>query len=69
MHRSAIKLVARPPIIPPSPLMETMMIGDPVTGLTFMFCRIVGDGMVTYRLNLVFGFETVQPEFIATILG
>jgi hypothetical protein len=69
MHKSAIKLVARPPYIPASPLIETTMIGDGVSGLTFMFSRIVGDGMTTYRLNIVYGYVVVQPQYIATILG
>jgi hypothetical protein len=68
-HKSALKLVARPPIITQSPLIEMTMIGDPLTGLTFLFCRIVGDGVVTYRLNLCYGIAVVQGRYIATILG
>lgn len=68
-HRSACKLVVRAPFIPASPLIQTELITDPTSGLTFSFSRIVGDGMTTYRLNAVYGIRAVQSEFIATLLG
>lgn len=68
-NRSAIKLVVRPPFIPSNANIQTTLVGDPVSGFTFMFCRIVGDGMTMYRLNVVYGFKVIQSEYIALIMG
>lgn len=69
IHKSALKMVLRAPFIDATPLMSTRMVTDRVTGLSVMFCEIAGDGMTTYRMNLVGGLKVIQPEGIATLLG
>ena len=68
-HKSALKLVSRVPFIPSNANFKTSVIQDPVSGLAFMFSEITGDGMITYRLNIVYGIKVIQSDFIATILG
>lgn len=67
-ERSAIVGAMRPPIIPDSPLIKKMMISDSL-GRTYLLCEIVGDGMVTWRLHVCYGFKAVQPEHIVILLG
>jgi len=67
-ERSAIVGVMRPPIIPDSPLIQQIPISDS-KGMTYLLCQIVGDGMITWRLHLAYGFKAVQPEHIAILMG
>lgn len=67
-ERSAIVGVMRPPLIPASPLINQMMISDD-SGLTYLLCEIVGDGMKTWRLHLAYGYKVVNPEFVVNLLG
>jgi len=67
-ERSAVVGVMRPPAIPDSPLMKKLLISDK-NGLTYLLIEIVGDGMITWRLHLAWGFQVVQPEHVALILG
>lgn len=67
-ERSAIVGIMRPPAIPASPIIEQMAITDQF-GLTYLLCRVIGDGMVTYRVHLAYGFKVVQPEHVALLLG
>lgn len=67
--RRAIKLVVRPPYTTDSPLIQSEMIGDALTGLTFRFDRIVGDGMTTYRIVWVYGAKVINPEGVAILLS
>lgn len=67
-ERSSVVGVMRPPIIPDSPLMDKMLITDD-KGLTYLLVQIVGDGMLTWRLHLAYGFQVVQPEHVAILLG
>jgi hypothetical protein len=59
----------RVPFIPSNANFKTSVIQDPVSGLAFMFSEITGDGMITYRLNIVYGIKVLQSDFIAAILG
>jgi len=67
-ERSAIVGVMRPPLIPSSPVIQQIPISDS-KGMTYLLCQIVGDGMVTWRLHLAYGFKAVQPEHIAILMG
>jgi hypothetical protein len=67
-ERSAIVGVMRPPLINPSPLIEQMLITDDM-GLSYLLCKIVGDGMITLRLHLAYGFKVINSEFVVNLLG
>lgn len=67
-ERGAVVGIARPPLIPANVNIKQIPITDKF-GLTYLLCEIVGDGMVTWRLNLAYVFKTIQSEFVATILG
>ncbi|HNX81914.1 MAG TPA: P22 coat - protein 5 family protein [Candidatus Omnitrophota bacterium] len=67
-ERSAVVGVMRPPIMPPNANMKLLNISDE-KGLTYLLTEIAGDGMVTWRLQLAWGFKVVQPEHVAILLG
>ena len=46
-HRDAIVLVARPPMLSATPVIQTELVTDEVSGLTFMVVRALQSGMVT----------------------
>lgn len=68
-HRNAIHLVARPPAIDATPIIIPQMITDPDTGLTFMLCECLQDGMTTYRLHLAWGYAAVNPKYLVILQG
>ncbi len=68
-HKRAIALVTRPPAMQATPLLETQLIQDPVSKLTFLMVRAVGDGLTTYRLHLNWGWQCVQSEFLKVLMG
>jgi hypothetical protein len=67
-ERSAVVGVFRPPYIPANANIEQVLVSDQY-GLTYLLCRVIGDGMVTWRLHLAFGIKVVQPEHVALLLG
>jgi hypothetical protein len=67
-ERSAVVGVMRPPYIPANPAIEQMTVSDQF-GMTYLLCRVVGDGVVTWRLHLAYGFKVVQPEHVVLLLG
>ena len=67
-ERNAVVGIMRPPVMPPNPLMQTTMISDK-QGLTYLLVQIAGDGMVTWRLHLCYGFKVVQSEHVAIVMG
>lgn len=69
LYKGAAVLVARPPAIEPTPIIETMPVSDQISGLTFLVCRCLQDGQITYRVHLAWGHKVIQPEFIALLLG
>lgn len=38
-------------------------------GMTYLLVQIAGDGMVTWRLHLAYGFKVAQGEHVALLLG
>lgn len=67
-ERSAVVGVMRPPIIPNSPLITQTLISD-ANGMTYLLVQIVGDGMVTWRLHLAYGFKVVQSNMVGILMG
>lgn len=67
-ERGAVVGVMRPPLIPPNANIQQRTISDG-RGMTYLLCQIQGDGMVTWRLHLAWGFKAVQSEYIALIRG
>jgi hypothetical protein len=54
--------------MPANPIMTTSLISDRF-GMTYLLCRVAGDGMVTWRLHLAYGFKVVQEEHVAILMG
>lgn len=67
-ERNAIVGVMRPPLIPPNANIQQRSISDG-KGMTYLLVQVAGDGMVTWRLHLAWGFAAVQSEFICTVMG
>lgn len=67
-ERNAVVGVVRPPEIPQNANIRQLKISDS-SGLTYLLCEIAGDGMVTWRLHLAWGFKVVQPEHVAILMG
>ena len=67
-ERSAVVGVMRPPLIPANANIEQLMVSDD-RGLTYLLCKVVGDGVVTFRLHLAWGFKVVQSEHAAVLMG
>lgn len=67
-ERNAIVGVMRPPVMPDNPLHQRTLISDKF-GMTYLLMQIAGDGMVTWRLHLAYGFKVVQGEHVAIVMG
>ena len=67
-ERNAVVGIMRPPVMPPNPLISSTYISDKA-GLTYLLVQIAGDGMVTWRLHLCYGFKVVQSEHVCVVLG
>ena len=67
-ERNSIVAVMRPPLIPPNANIQQRTISDG-KGMTYLLVQVAGDGMVTWRLHLAYGFQVVQPEFVAIVMG
>ncbi len=67
--RDAAILVARPALQPQGGGIEQMVITDPVTGLSFLMLRVVGNALTSYYIRSVYDISVVNAFGIATILG
>ncbi len=67
-ERSAVVGVFRPPYIPENANIEQVLVSDQF-GMTYLLCRVIGDGVVTWRLHIAYGIQVVQPEHVALLLG
>ncbi len=67
-ERQAVVGVLRPPLIPDNPTIQQRTISDG-RGMTYLLVQAVGDGMITWRLHLAWGFAVVNHQFVARILG
>lgn len=67
-ERNAIVGTMRPPIMPPNPTIQQMLISDNL-GMTYLMLEIAQYGMTSWELHLAWGFKTVNPEFSSIMLG
>ena len=67
-ERNAVVAVMRPPLIPENANIQQRAISDG-RGMTYLLVQVAGDGMVTWRLHLAYGFKVVQSEFVCNVLG
>lgn len=67
-ERSAVVGVFRAPDIPANANIEQVLVSDQY-GMTYLLCRVIGDGVVTWRLHIAYGIQVVQPEHVALLLG
>jgi hypothetical protein len=67
-ERNAVVAVMRPPLIPPNANIQQRTISDG-RGMTYLLVQVAGDGMITWRLHLAWGFAVVQPEFVVNVMG
>jgi len=70
-NRDAIQLVTRAPAMPEEGdlRIDSTMITDPVSGLSFELSVWAGQRMVKYEIALAWGVDTVHPNHVATLLG
>lgn len=70
-HRDALKLLARAPATPDAGdnALDSTVIYDPVSGLSFEVRVYGGYRKVRYEVGLAWGVKCVQPEFCALLLG
>ncbi|MBA3589675.1 P22 phage major capsid protein family protein [Methylibium sp.] len=69
LHRNAAIAIVRPALQPAGGGVEQMTVTDPVTGLSFLMLRVVGNAMTSYYMRAVYDVSVVNPFGIATILG
>lgn len=69
--RSAIVLATRAPAMPDGgdSADDSMMITDPVSGLTFEIAVYRQFLQVVYHVRLAWGFRAIKPEHITTLIG
>lgn len=69
--RSAIVLATRAPAMPEGgdSADDTMMITDPVSGLTFEIAVYRQFMQVVYHVRLAWGVRAIKPEHISTLIG
>ena len=67
--RNAIVAVVRPSLQPQGAIAEQMVISDPVTGLSFLMLRSVGDQVVSYYLRCVYDAFVPNPYAVAVLAG
>lgn len=68
-RKSAVLLFARPPIIEKTPMLDTIVVTDPFSGMSFLVCEVKGDGMTTYRVNLAWGVAVIKADAVVKIMG
>jgi hypothetical protein len=70
-QRDSIQLVTRAPAVPDEGdlRVDSTMITDPISGLSFEISVWAGQRMVKYEVSLAWGVDTVHEEFSAILLG
>lgn len=69
LYRGAAVLVVRPPAVEATPIIQTQIVMDDKTGLPFLVCRLLGDGLVSWRVQAAWGYKVVQSEFLIDLMG
>jgi hypothetical protein len=69
LPRSAAVLVARPALQPDGAIAEQMIVTDPLTGLSALLLRSVGDGMTSWYLRIVYDAFVANNYGVNIILG
>jgi hypothetical protein len=67
-ERGAVVGVLRPPIMPPNPTIEQMLVSDD-KGMTYLMLQIAQYGQLSWEMHLAWGFQSVNGEFSAIALG
>jgi hypothetical protein len=67
-ERNAVVGVLRPPIMPPNPTIEQMLVSDD-QGMTYLMLQIAQYGQISWELHLAWGFKSINGEFSAVVLG
>ena len=67
-ERNAVVGVLRPPIMPPNPVIDQMLVSDD-KGMTYLMLQIAQYGQISWELHLAWGFKSINGEFSALILG
>jgi hypothetical protein len=67
-ERSAVVAAMRPPIMPPNPTIEQMLVSDEM-GMTYLMLAIAQYGQITWELHLAWGFKVVQGEHVVLLLS
>lgn len=67
--RGAIGLAIRPPAMGNDSAADSMLVKDPVSGITFDIRHYKGYGMEQYHIGLAWGVVAWKPEHIALLLG
>lgn len=68
MERSAVVGIMRPPLMPANPTIQQMLVSDP-QGMTYLMLDIAQYGQRSMELHLAWGFQAVNSEFAALVLG
>jgi hypothetical protein len=68
MERSAVVGIMRPPIMPANPTISQLSVSDP-QGMTYLLLDIAQYGQRSMELHLAWGFQAVNTEFAALLLG
>jgi hypothetical protein len=69
--REAIQLVTRVPAVPMEGdlAIDSMMLTDPISGLSFEVRVYPGYGKVRYEIRLAWGVKVIKPEHTSILLG
>jgi hypothetical protein len=67
-ERSAVVGIMRPPIFPENATIQKILVSDQ-SGLTYLLAQLDQYGQTSWELHLAWGFQSVNPEFIAVGLG
>ncbi len=69
LRRDAVVFAARPGLQPEGGGIDQMTISDPVTGLSFLVYRKVGDGIASWYMRTVYDAFAPNPYACAMLLG
>lgn len=67
-ERQSVVGIMRPPLIPANPTIQAMTVSDD-RGMSYLMLDIAQYGQRTWELHLAWGFQAVQPEHIALMMG